>query len=451
MKLKFLGATGTVTGSKYLLTAQGKQILIDCGLFQGLKELRLRNWEAPPIKISEIDCIILTHAHIDHSGYIPRLVKMGFTGKIYCTHATFDLCKVLLPDSGFLMEEEAKYANKEGFSKHHPALPLFTLEDAEEALTYFEPVHYDQKLSLGKDITVEFRNAGHILGASMVIINDGKKTICFSGDLGRQDDPIMYPPTNPGEVDYLVMESTYGNRVHPESNPMDELADLVNEAYRKKGVIIVPAFAVGRAQALLYYLSELKKNHRIPDLPIFLNSPMAINVTGLYGDYSNICKLNAKECSQMQNVATMVKDPEDSKNLNLRSGPMVIVSASGMATGGRVIHHIKAFAPDPKNIILFTGFQAAGTRGEKMLSGAPTIRMHGQDIPVNAKILNLENISAHADSNELLQWLKNFKKPPQKVFITHGEPTAAATFQEKVVNELGWKAVVPNYLDEEEL
>lgn len=451
MKLKFLGATGTVTGSKYLIEHNSKKILIDCGLFQGPKRLRLRNWEDLPININTIDSVILTHAHIDHSGYIPRLVKSGFRGKIYCTPPTRDLCKILLPDCGYLQEEEARYANKRRYSKHKPALPLFTFEEARTSLEYFRPVEYKKKFELGDGLSFEFRNAGHILGSASVTISDGAKSITFSGDIGREEDPVLYPSEVPDKSDYIVMESTYGNRMHSKSEAIDELEGVINETYNRGGVIIVPAFAVGRSQMLLRYISVLLKEKRIPNLPIYLNSPMATNVTDVYCDHRNNHKLNPDECAEMCNIATYVNTADESKRLNLRKEPMLIISASGMATGGRVIHHIKAFGSGAKNTLLFTGFQAGGTRGEKIVSGAETVRIHGQDISIRAQVVNLNSLSAHADQSELLRWAKKFSNKPTKVFVTHGEANSSSEFKKKLEEDLGWDVVMPEYLDEVEL
>jgi metallo-beta-lactamase family protein len=445
MKLKFLGATGTVTGSKYLLEHNRKKIMIDCGLFQGLKELRLRNWAKLPINVNDVDCLILTHAHLDHTGYIPRLVKEGFKGKIYCTHATKDLCKILLADSGHIQEEDAKYANKKGFSKHHPALPLYNFEEAIDSLHYFRTVDYDKEFDLGEGISLKFGNAGHILGSSNVTISVEGKTICFSGDLGRENDPILRPPSLPEDVDYLVVESTYGNRKHPETNPLDDIEKIINRTIKRNGVVIIPAFAVGRTQSLLKYISDLRKENRIPDVPIYLNSPMASNVTGLYCDYHGEHKLSPRECHELCNIATYVNNAEESKRLNLKKGPMIIISASGMATGGRVIHHIKQFAGDAKNTLLFTGFQAKGTRGEKIVSGAVSVKIHGQYVPIHCEIENLHNLSAHADQDEIVNWLKKFGKTPTKIFITHGEASASEALKMRLIEELKWNCEIPEY------
>lgn len=451
MKLTFLGATGTVTGSKYLLEHGSKKVMVDCGIFQGKKDLRLRNWEDIPVNLNGLTAIVLTHAHIDHSGYIPRLVRLGFKGKIYCTPPTRDLCKLLLPDCGYLMEEEASYANKKGFSKHKPALPLFTIEDAKKSLKHFRSVEYNKTFDLGEGLMLEFRNAGHILGSAHVSITDGSKKITFSGDIGRENDPILKPSEPPDSTDYLVMESTYGNRLHGNSDPKEDLTVIINRTLNRGGTIIIPAFAVGRTQSVLHFLAELKKEKKIPEFPIYLNSPMAINASRLYCKHKSNHKIPPKECHEMCNIATYTNDVEQSKKLNFDTNPKLIISASGMATGGRVLHHIKTFGPDKRNTLLFTGFQAAGTLGELIVHGAKSVRIHGEEIPIRAEVCNLNELSAHADSNELINWVKRFKNPPNKVFITHGEPTPAQSLKEKIEKELGWNVFIPQYLSVEEL
>lgn len=453
MKLTFLGGTGTVTGSKYLIESSSLTgpILVDCGLFQGLKNLRLKNRESLPFDPKGLSAVILTHAHLDHSGYIPLLVKSGFKGPIYCSEATYELCKILLPDSGHLQEEEAKYANKRGFSKHHPALPLYTIEDAEASLSFFKPVKRHTKIPLSKNASFELFNAGHILGSCTVRIEADGRSIGFSGDLGRSNDLVMKTPEPPPECDYLVVESTYGNRKHQEVNPIGLLKEIVDEAWKNKGVIIIPSFAVGRAQTLLYILSELKRQKELPDIPVYLNSPMATNVTNLFCNFQDEHRLNEKQCHETCDIATYVRSPEESKELNTRSGPMIIVSASGMATGGRVVHHLKAFLGDPKNIVLFAGFQAAGTRGAAMVAGAEEIKIHGQYYQVKAKIMSLDMLSAHADYTEILSWLKSSRAKPRKVFVTHGESSASDSLRQKIEETLKWDAEVPFLGESKEL
>ncbi len=443
LRLRFLGAAQTVTGSKYLLTFNERKILIDCGLFQGLKELRLKNWDRFPIDPSSIDAVVLTHAHIDHSGLIPKLLKEGFKGKIHCTPPTKGLCQILLPDTGFLQEEEAEWLNRKHLSKHAPALALFTKEDALESLKQFQVHQFDEAFEVIPGLKITFRYAGHILGAASVIVEGDGKIIAFTGDIGRLNDPILYPPAHLPRIDYLVTESTYGNRIHPETDIKSELKEIIQEASQKKGVILIPAFTVGRAQALMHYLAELKNERQIPSIPIFLNSPMATNVTDLFCEFKSQHKLTEKECDDMCGVVHYVKSVEESKSLNLKHGPMIIISASGMATGGRILHHLKAFAPDPRNTIILAGFQASGTRGRQIQDGFKEIKIHREFIPVRATVRSLENISAHADSKEIVHWLKESQVHPKAVFITHGEPSSAEALSEKVKAEFGWNTFIP--------
>jgi len=447
INLNFLGGVGTVTGSKYLLEAGGRRILVDCGLFQGFKQLRLRNWSPPPFDPSGLDAVVLTHAHLDHSGYLPLLVRNGFSGPVYATQATRDLCKVLLRDSGFLQEREAEFANRYGFSKHHPAKPLYTQADAEDCLDRFEPVEFDQELELGEDLAVRFRPAGHILGAAILRFACSKTSIVFSGDLGRPGSATMVDPAIIRQADYLVVESTYGNRLHEKADAEDRIADIVNRVAGRGGTILVPAFAVGRAQAVLYHIQRLKADKRIPDLPVFLDSPMAINASQIFCDHVNEHRLTPAECRAACNVATYVHDAEDSKALDRNPMPKIIISASGMATGGRILHHLKFYAPDTRNAILFTGFQAGGTRGEAITNGVESVKIHGQYVPIRAEVDNLHMLSAHADADEIMGWLRHFQKPPRQAFVTHGEPAASDAVRHRIEEELGWSCIVPEYKD----
>ncbi len=451
MKITFLGATQTVTGSKYLLEVGVKKYLIDCGLFQGMKDLRLRNWQPLPIDATKLDGILLTHAHLDHTGYIPRLVKQGFAGKIYCTEATSDLAAILLQDSGYLQEEEARFANKHRYSKHQPALPLYTLEDAKACLPLFEPVAFEKQIELPGQLSVTFELAGHILGAASIRCEAGGKSITFSGDVGRLEDPILFAPKPIKKTDYIVVESTYGGRNHEKADPIEQLSSFINRVVARKGVILIPAFAVGRAQSILHYLAILKQQKRLPDIPVFLNSPMAIDATDLFCRYPKIHKLSEKDCRRMCQVAQYIRLATESKHLNTLTDPMIIISASGMAEGGRILHHLKAFLPYERNAVLFTGFQAAGTRGEALVSGKKEIRIHGEMIPVQAEVMNLTNLSAHADQSEILTWLKQSEAAPQKCFVTHGEPESAQTLRTMIEDKLGWNAIVPKYLESFEL
>lgn len=446
MKLTFLGATGTVTGSRYLIEDAGKRYLVDCGLFQGLKDLRLRNWSAFPVPPSSISAVLLTHAHIDHSGYIPRLVKEGFKGPIYCSSATYDLCSILLPDSGHLHEEDAERANSHGYSKHQPALPLYTEQDARDSLQYFKPLEIGKRHKLGDFLFFSMHRAGHILGSTFIKIDDGATSIVFSGDIGRDNDPVMKPPVQIESADYVVTESTYGDRLHGESSPADDLAAVILRTIKRGGTVVIPAFAVGRAQSLLLHLFRLKQDKRIPEhLPVFLDSPMAINASDLLCKYPNEHRLPPGTCKAVCEIAKYTRTREESRSLDeIALGvPAVIISASGMATGGRILHHLKRFIGDARNTILFAGYQAAGTRGARLMQGEKEIKIHGQMRPVCAEIVSLQNMSAHADYREILGWLGKFTASPRKVFITHGEPAAAESLKQKIGKELGWDAVVP--------
>lgn len=452
MQLQFLGATGTVTGSKYLVTHGRRRILVDCGLFQGYKQLRLRNWAAPPFRPEDIDAVVLTHAHLDHSGYLPLLVRRGFRGPIYCTPATRDLCHVLLTDSGRIQEEDAERANRHHYSRHSPALPLYTEADALAALEQFETRDIHVPFEPVPGLRTELLPAGHLLGSAMVLLDDGRRRVLFSGDLGRPEDPIMRPPAPPVPADVLIMESTYGDRLHENTDPARALGEVIRRVNAQGGVIIVPAFSVGRTQTLLWFLHQLKAHGDIPEhLPIFLNSPMAIDATSIYRRHQREHRLSREECAQMCGVARRINTVEESKALNRRRGPMLIIAGSGMATAGRVIHHLKAFASDARNAIVLTGFQAGGTRGAALRDGAPSVKIHGEYVPINAEVVALSNLSAHADYSEILDWMKGFAKPPQKVFLTHGEPAAADALRLRIQERYGWNCYTPDYLEQVDL
>jgi metallo-beta-lactamase family protein len=443
MKLQFQGAAGTVTGSRYLLEGPHGRVLVDCGLFQGYKDLRLRNWDTFPTPAEKIGAVILTHAHIDHSGYLPRLAKLGFRGPIHCTGATAQLCRILLPDSGRLQEEEAAFANRKGFSKHKPALPLYTEDDARAVLKQLMPHEFGKAFHPIEDLDATFSPAGHILGAASVHISWGRGSILFSGDLGRSRDLVMAPPAPPMPAKYVVVESTYGDRLHAEADPLEAIAEAVRRTVARKGVVVVPAFAVGRAQTLMYMVHLLKAARRIPDIPVYLNSPMAANVTGLFHRHRGEHRLAPAECDAMCDAAKVINTVEESKALNLRHGPMIIISASGMATGGRVLHHLKAFAPDERNLILLAGFQAAGTRGGALAAGASEIKIHGEYVPVRAEVVNVDMLSAHADYREILAWLALMKPAPKEAFVTHGEPASADAMRRRITDTLHWTCRVP--------
>ena len=442
-RLTFLGAAGTVTGSKHLVEHRGLRVLVDCGLFQGLKALRLMNWADAPIDPRTLDAVLLTHAHLDHSGFLPRLVRDGFKGPVWCTHATQELCRLLLPDSGHLQEEDAAYANRKGFSKHHPALPLYTEEDAERALERFRRVKFGDALDLGEGARACFTHAGHILGASSVRLEVDGTSILFSGDLGRYDDLLMRDPADAPAADVLVMESTYGDRLHPDDDPGDELAAVIGRTIARGGSVVIPAFAVGRAQLLLHVIARLKARRAIPDVPVFLNSPMAVDTTGLYRRFAKGHRLDEDELRAMSGVATMVRSVEDSKALNRVAYPSVIVSASGMATGGRVLHHLKALGPDPRNTIALVGYQAPGTRGADLLAGKRTLRMHGADHAIRAEVVSITGLSAHGDADDLVRWARSMPRPPRRTFLVHGEADAREALGARLRSELGWTVELP--------
>jgi metallo-beta-lactamase family protein len=451
LRLTFLGGVETVTGSKYLLETGEQRILIDCGLFQGFKQLRLRNWSPLPVDPKSIDIVVLTHAHLDHTGYLPLLIKHGFAGPVICTEATRDLCAILLPDSGHLQEKDADFANRHGFSKHRPALPLYTRKDAETALASFKPVDFNEQSSVAADIQLRFLPAGHILGAAIVELTAAGTKVVFSGDLGRPNSSTMLDPTPVQRADFLLVESTYGNRKHDPRDPEDALADVIVRTAGRGGTVLIPAFAVGRAQALMFHLHRLKAARRIPDMPIYLDSPMAVNVTDLLCKYLPYHKLDAKECRTTCAVAKYVRDAQESKALDKDPIPKIIISASGMATGGRIVDHLKYYTPDRKSTILFAGFQAGGTRGAAMTAGAESVKIHGQYVPVRAEVANLDMLSAHADASEILSWLRNFDHPPKTTFITHGEPAAADALRRRIEEELRWSCSVPQYRDQADL
>ena len=448
MRLQFLGATGTVTGSKYLLEHDGRRLLVDCGLFQGVKQLRLRNWAALPVDAATIAAIVLTHAHIDHSGFIPRLVADGFRGTVHCTAATAQLCALLLPDSGHLQEEEARFANRHGFSKHAPALPLYTEEQARQALARFQAHEFDADFAPLPGLLARFRRAGHILGAASVHLQGGARSVLFSGDLGSDADLVMRGPTPPDAADCVLIESTYGNRSRPAEDPLGALADIVSRTAARGGVVVVPAFAVGRAQTLLDGLQRLKSEHRIPDLPIFMNSPMATDVTQLLERHTDEHRLSPAQCRALCAGVKFVNTEAESRALNNIRFPAVLISASGMATGGRVVHHLEAFAPDRRNAIVFAGYQAAGTRGAAMVGGAREIRIHGAWVPVNAEVVSLQGMSAHADRDGLLAWIAQLPRAPDHVYVTHGEPAAADALRQAIEERHRWACSVPEYLDQ---
>lgn len=460
--IQFLGAAGTVTGSKFVVNADGSRVMIDCGLFQGLKELRLRNWEPLPVNPASIQTVLLTHAHIDHSGYLPRLVRDGFKGTVYGTTGTADLLKIMLPDSGRIQEEDADFANRHGFSRHKPALPLYTEADAKRALKQVTGVSYHETIEINRYMRARFVPAGHILGSGFVRLEihmpeQQPFTILFSGDLGRYDEPILHDPTAVPEADYLLVESTYGNRVHENNDPQQRLAEIIRQTAERGGKVIIPAFAIGRTQLLLWHLRELEETGRIPILPVYVDSPMASSATHLYAKHHEDHDLEMERLheSGRNALATrnfqLIHGRHQSKALNAVKEPAIIISASGMATGGRVLHHLMRYLPDSNSTIVLVGYQAEGTRGRRLQDGEREIKIHGQLVPVRARIETMGNMSAHADANEIMRWLREFRHPPRMTFIVHGEVDGSQALRERITSELGWNVQVPAWRETVEL
>ena len=443
MDVTFWGAVETVTGSRFVVQAGDRRVLVDCGMYQGLKRLRELKWAPFPVDPASLDAVVLTHAHIDHTGYLPVLVRDGFAGDVWCTPSTAALAEILLPDSARIQEEDARYANKRHSSKHAPALPLYTEEDAQRALERLRPCDFDTPFAPATGIEARFSRAGHIVGAASVWVGAEGASVLFSGDLGRTDDLIMLPPAPPPVADHIVVESTYGNRRHPDEHPADVLASVVKETARRGGILLVPVFAVGRAQAVLHLLTRLRAEGRIPTVPTFLNSPMAVDVTELFLASSGEHRLDEGQLHQLREGVELVRTVEESIRLTARRGPMVVLSASGMLSGGRVLHHLRQVAPDHRSTILLVGFQAAGTRGEALRNGARSIRVFGEDVPVRAEVVHLDSLSAHADAEQLMAWLGAAPRPPSGVSVVHGEPDAADTLRRRIQHELGWPATVP--------
>ena len=453
--LTFLGAARTVTGSKYHLELDNRQILIDCGLFQGMKALRERNWQSLPLDPASLDAVVLTHAHLDHTGYLPRLVADGFRGRIFCTAGTADLCQLILPDSGRLHEEDARQANRHGYSKHAPALPLYTEADAFRALSQLQRLGFDRPVEIVPGVEIEFVNAGHLLGSAFIkmkVAGSPERRIVFGGDLGRYDRPVLPDPTPVAAADILLCESTYGNRTHPPEDDGESLAHIVRDTIGRGGRLIVPCFAVGRVEEVLYWLKKLEDEKRIPVVPVFVDSPMAVEALKFYqargSELDPGIRVGKKIVSEFTTARlTSVASVQESKDLTASSGPAIILSASGMATGGRVLHHLKRVLPDAKNAVLFAGFQAAGTRGRSLVEGASEVKIHGQWIPVKAQIDRLDGVSAHADSGEILRWLGGFTRPPTMTYLVHGEPEGMDALKATIETKLGWAVSTPE-LDE---
>lgn len=450
----FYGAAETVTGSRHLLTFGEKKVLVDCGLFQGPRDIRQRNWEPFPIEPRDLDAVVITHAHNDHIGWLPRLVAQGYTGPIYATPATIGLSRISLPDSARLQQEEARHRAKVG-SRHNPPLPLYTESQAYAALKQFVPVRYGKQTDLPGGASFQYMHAGHILGSAFadITLPEGGRLL-MSGDLGRYNTPILRDPDTVKQADYLVIESTYGDRLHPEEDPLEKIASILKDAVETGAAVIVPSFAIGRTQELLYYFRQLEDQGRLPRIPIFIDSPMAVSVTHLYAqakeEYDEDMLLAVEEgrSSLEPSGVHLVRDQEQSKELNFRQGPMVIISGSGMANGGRVTHHLLHRLGNPHNIVLFTGYQAEGTLGRRILEGEPEVRIHKQEVTVRARIEKVNALSAHADQGEIMHWLGQFEAPPKTTFLVHGEPPAQAALKSKIIDELGWDVVIPHHQEE---
>jgi metallo-beta-lactamase family protein len=440
--LTFLGAARTVTGSKYLLDFGDHRLLVDCGLFQGLKELRDLNWRSLPVDAAAIDAVVLTHAHLDHTGYLPRLVAQGFRGRVFCTPGTADLCRLILPDSARLQEEDARQANRHGYSKHAPALPLYTEPDAFRALSQLQPVGFNRPINVLGGVEVEFINAGHLLGSAfvkMTLAGSPGRQILFGGDLGRYNRPVLPDPATVSEADVLLCESTYGDRTHPPDDDGEPLAQIVRETIKRGGRLIVPAFAIGRMEEVLYWLKKLEDSNRIPSVPVFLDSPMAIDALKFYQGRVNELDPAAFATARLQAVAS----PQQSKELTASQAPAIVLSSSGMATGGRVLHHLKQALPQEKNTVLFVGFQAEGTRGRSLVNGATEVRIHGEWVSVKARIARIDSMSAHADASEILRWFRGFIRPPTVTYLVHGEPRPMDLLKASIEQQLGWSVRTP--------
>lgn len=473
--IQFLGAAGVVTGSKHLVNnssdssgKKGFQVLVDCGLFQGQKEWRERNWQAAPIPAKEIDAVILTHAHLDHSGWIPRLVKEGFRGPIYATQPTIDLCGILLPDSGHLQEEDAEFYNKKKASKHSPALPLYTFDEAQECLRYFRPVEYEIAKELSPELSFRYVRAAHILGSSMVEMtlraNGSTRRLLFTGDIGRVRNHTVAPgkvvhsgPTEGEEADLVVMESTYGNRQHPTDDPAPALAAAIRKTVQRGGSVIVPAFAVERTQKFLFLLKQMMESGTIPKIPVYCDSPMAIKAVEIFLKHNEEFSSETRELIRKYGSPLewagfiFASTPEESKKINASSFPCVIVSSSGMATGGRILHHLSQRLPDPRNSVVFIGFQAPGTRGFIIKSGAKSVKIFGQEVSIRASVAAFEQFSDHADTPELLQWLRTFRNRPKATYLVHGEPAAATQLRDAIEKELSWRVEVAEWMQKVEI
>jgi metallo-beta-lactamase family protein len=452
--LTFLGAARTVTGSKYLVEHNGKRVLLDCGLFQGLKELRLRNWDAFPVPPASLDAVVLTHAHLDHVGYLPRLVAQGYHGRVFCTAGTMDLCRIVLPDAGRIQEEDARQANTHHYTRHHPALPLYTEVDANRAITQLQPMGYHREIEVATGISVEFVPAGHLLGSAFVVMRlAGGKTILFGGDLGRYSRPVLPDPEPPVKADIVLAESTYGDRDHAPDDDGEALAAVIRDTAARAGKLIVPAFAIGRVEELLYWVRRLEAQHRIPALPVFVDSPMATEALRYYT--ARVAELDPDMRPERKHVSTFatarfqtIASPQQSKELTASRRSAIVISSSGMATGGRVLHHLAAALPDSRNTVLFVGFQAAGTRGRQLVDGASEVKIHGRFVPVRARVARIDSMSAHADRGEILRWLQLCPAPPDRLCLVHGEPGPMDALKADIVQKLGWVVHTPDHLEQ---
>ncbi|HYN60833.1 MAG TPA: MBL fold metallo-hydrolase [Rubrivivax sp.] len=447
MQLRFLGGAGSVSGSKVLVEHDGHRLLVDCGLFEGLKQLRLHNWSALPVPTSTIDAVVLTHAHIDHSGFLPRLVELGFKGRVFVTAATAELCQVLLPESGRLQEEQARFANSKGFSKHAPALPLYTESAAQRALEHLHPCKFDEAFEPVSGFELRLRRAGHVLGAASVHLRRGAHSVLFSGDLGSHDDPVMQRPAPPEGADYVLVESTYGNQSHRVPEALTRLAKIVNRTAARGGVVVVPAFAAGQAQVLLRGIQQLKAASRIPDIPVYLNSAIAAEVVSIYQRHAGEHRLSAEACASMLAGVTIARSEEEAMAMNELEAPGILVAAEGVANGGRVAHHLKAYASDARHAIVFAGHQAAGTRGAALLAGHTRLKIHGDWITVRAEVCALHGLSGHADRQDLLDWILALPRAPRHLYMTHGEPEAADSLRQAIAERQPWPCSVPEYLE----
>ena len=442
-EITFLGAAGTVTGSKFLLRHEDKSILIDCGLFQGLKQLRLMNWQQLPVNATDIDRVILTHAHLDHIGYLPRLVHQGFKGEINCTAPSHDIAEALLIDSAHLQEEDAELANEMGFSKHTPAKPLYDIKDVQRTMPLFQPLKEDEWHDIGENFRFRLRRNGHILGAAFVEVDVNDRRVVFSGDIGRRDDIMLPPPERPHHADYLVIESTYGDRLHPQENTFDRLREVVNRAAGRNGVLLIPSFTVDRAQDFIYILWSLKQRKEIPDVPIYLDSPMGVGVSKVFCRYDDWVKLPEDVFDQAYATVRTVRSATETEKLSMDKSPKIVIAGSGMMNGGRILQYLKMHLPDPESTIIIPGYQAEGTRGRLIRDGAPEIKIHGAFYEVKAHIEEITSMSSHADQSQILDWLGMIGHKPKGVFIVHGEPQAANALRVKINHKLHWDAIVP--------